>query len=173
MKTRGVGGLTMDAVAETADVSRSTLYRHWPQLPDLLADGLQHLGGQIVAGATVPIEGDTVEQCIVAKALAIGQGLRDDEWRTLIATLGAAAENNADAAAVYDRWLTVSRSGVSEYVRECQAADGLDPEWVSDLVLGPIYLNAVMLHAPMTEQQITTHVTRTLAMVAAGAAPQP
>lgn len=172
MKTRGVDGLTMDAVAEAADVSRSTLYRHWSQLHDLLADGLQHLGDQIVAGATVPIVGDTFEQCIVAKALVVGRGLRDDEWRGLIATLGVAAEHNADAATVYDRWVTVCRSGVTEYVRGCGAADGLDPEWVSDLVLGPIYLNAMVLHEPMTDEQITAHVARTLAMVSAGGTAQ-
>lgn len=171
MKTRGIDGLTMDAVADAADVSRSTLYRHWPHLHELLVDGLQHLGDQVVAGADVQIDGDTFEQCVMNKALAIGQRLRDNEWRTLITTLGVAAEHNTEAADVYDRWVTISRSGVAEYVRGCTAID-VDPDWVSDLVLGPIYLNAVMLHQAMTDEQITTHVARTLAIVSAGTAAQ-
>jgi AcrR family transcriptional regulator len=172
MKSRGVDGLTMDAIAEAADVSRSTLYRHWPQLHDLLFDGLQHLGDQIGAVTTAPIEGDTFDQCVTAKALIVGQALRDDAWRSLVSTVGVAAEHNAAAAAVYDRWLTFCRDGVTEFVRGCQAAGhasaDLDPEWISDLVLGPIYMHAVVLHQPMTDEQITAHVTRTQAMVSTG-----
>jgi AcrR family transcriptional regulator len=167
MKTRGVEGLTMDAVAEAADVSRSTLYRHWPHLRDLLADSVQHLGEQVVSGTDVTIEGDTFEQCVMTKALVVGRALRVEGWRALIATLEAAAGSNADAAAAYDRWVAMTRSGVTQYVRGCEVAAGLDPAWVSDLVLGPIYLKA-MLHEPMTDEQITAHVTRTLTVVGEG-----
>ncbi len=170
LTTRGVDGLTMDAVAEAADVSRSTLYRHWPQLHDLLVDGLQHLGDQIVADATEPVEEDTLEGCVLARARILGRLLRNDEWRSLVAALGVAAEHNADAARIYGRCVTACRDGVVEYVRACRVSDGLDPEWISDLVLGPVFLRALTLHRPMTDEQITAHVTRTLAMVGSGRA---
>jgi AcrR family transcriptional regulator len=165
LATRGIDGVTMDAVADGADVSRSTLYRHWPHLPDLLSDALHHLGDQVVDESSDRIDADSFEQCIMEKAQMIGRRLRDDEWRTLIAMLAAAAETNPEAATAYDRWVAVARHGVSDYVRECRAADGLDPEWVSDLVLGPIYMNALVLHQPMGDEQIARHVTRTLALV--------
>jgi AcrR family transcriptional regulator len=177
MKTRGVDGLTMDAIAEAADVSRSTLYRHWPQLHDLLFDGLQHLGDQIGAVTTAPVEGDTFDQCVAAKALIVGQALRDDAWRSLVSTVGMAAAHNADAAAVYDRWLTFCRDGVTEFVRGCQAAGhadaSLDPEWISDLVLGPIYMHAFVLNQPMSDEQINDHVARTQAMISTGPPEEP
>jgi AcrR family transcriptional regulator len=169
MKTRGVDGLTMDAIAEAADVSRSTLYRHWPQLRDLLFDALQHLGDEIGAVIAAPVTAGTFDQCVVDKALLVGRALRDDAWRGLVSTVGVAAEHNADAAAVYERWLAFCRDGVTEFVRGCQAAGhadpALDPEWISDLVLGPIFMHAFVLHEPMTDAQINAHVGRTQAMV--------
>lgn len=170
LRTRGVDGLTMDAVAEAADVSRSTLYRHWSQLHDLVVDGLQHLGDQIVTDATVPVDEDTLEACVLTRARILGRLLRDDRWRSLVAALGVAAEHNADAATVYERSVGVCRDSVVEYVRACRVSDGLDPEWISDLVLGPVFMSALTLHRPMSDEQITDHVTRTLAMVGSGQA---
>ena len=96
----------------------------------------------------------------------MGRFLRDDTCRTLVTSLGVAAEHNAEAAAIYDKSARQCRGSVSEFVRRGQH-DGvvpkrLDPEWATDLLLGPIYMNAIVLHQPMSDDQIVKHISQTL-----------
>lgn len=170
MKKRGLDGFTMDAIADAADVSRSTLYRHWPQLHDLLFDAIQHLGEQLDAASTAPDGGGTTEECVVSTALMLGRFLRDDTWRTLVTSLGVAAEHNADAAAIYDRSSQKCRGSVVDFVRRGQADGALpkavDAEWATDLLIAPIYMNAIVLHRPMSDEQIVAHVNDTFTAIA-------
>jgi len=169
MKKRGLDGFTMDAIAEAADVSRSTLYRHWPQLHDVLFDALQYLGAQLDEASTPPGGDGTAQECVVSSALAVGRFLRDDTCRTLVASLGVAAEHNADAATIYNRSARRCRDSVAEFIRRGQRGGGipkaLDSEWMTDLLVGPIFMNAIVLHRPMTDEEIATHVNRTFAAV--------
>ena len=170
MKKRGLEGFTMDAIAEAADVSRSTLYRHWPQLHDVLFDAIQYLGEQLDEAAAPPDADGTTEECIVSTALTIGRFLRDDTCRTLVASLGVAAEHNADAATIYERSAQRCRDSVAEFVKRGQRDDGipksLDSEWVTDLLVGPIYMNAIVLHRPMSDDQIVKHLNKTFTAIA-------
>jgi len=169
MKKRGLDGFTMDAIADAAEVSRSTLYRHWPQLHDVLFDALQYLGAQLDEASTPPGADGTAQECVVSSALAVGRFLRDDTCRTLVASLGVAAEHNADAATIYERSAGRCRDSVAEFVRRGQRGGvvpkALDPEWITDLLVGPIFMNAIVLHRPMTDEQIVTHVNRTFTLI--------
>jgi len=170
MKKRGLEGFTMDAIAEAADVSRSTLYRHWPQLHDVLFDAIQHLGEQLDEASAAPDGDGTTEECVVSSALVIGRFLRNDTWRTLVTSLGVAAEHNADAAAIYERSSQKCRASVVEFVRRGQRGGAvpknLDAEWATDLLIAPIYMNAIVLHRPMSDEQIVKHVNETFGAIA-------
>jgi AcrR family transcriptional regulator len=168
---RGVDGLTMDAVAEGADIARSTLYRHWPNVHDLLVDTLHHVGGQITEVLELPAEGDGLEPAITSNAVVIGRLMRDDTWRRLLAALALAGEHNDDAAAVFEQATQPCRNRIMALVRKGRKTGelppGLDVRWAVDLIVGPVFMNALVLHRPMSDEQITHHVRATYEAISA------
>lgn len=101
---RGLAGVTMVAVAETAGVARATLYNHYPDVPSILADAAtvhqRHaLDGLDQALAVVSTPPRAVEQLVRHVASISGPGhtlaTHDDfppELRQRLATFDAELE---------------------------------------------------------------------------------
>src|SRR6478736_2849767 len=54
-------GVTVEAVSARSGVARSTIYRHWPQLPDLLAEAMESVMDPCREPDTGSLRGDLSE----------------------------------------------------------------------------------------------------------------
>ncbi|MCK9247664.1 MAG: TetR/AcrR family transcriptional regulator [Solirubrobacteraceae bacterium] len=76
---RGVSRLTMSDVARRADVSRTTLYRHYPDVEAVLRDLMTHdFGGIALRCAEEAASLPSARERIVRTAIGCGRGLRAD-----------------------------------------------------------------------------------------------
>ena len=172
---RGVEAATMDAVARAAGISRSTLYRHWPERLPLLVDAVEHVAERFSRWHLVePTPGEGLEEALLRVVGGLGAGLRSAEWGPIAAGLAGAAEHDAAIAELYRRYVSDRRRAVVDLLREARGRgelpSSLDPEWVTDLFAGPLYYQRLVLRRPWDEEAVVAHVRRTLALVCSPAA---
>ncbi len=172
---RGVDAATMDAVARAAGISRSTLYRHWPERLPLLVDAVEHVAERFSRSHLVePTPGEGLEEALLRVVGGLGAGLRSAEWGPIAAGLAGAAEHDAAIAELYRRYVSDRRRAVVDLLREArergELPSALDPEWVTDLFAGPLYYQRLVLRRPWDDEAVAAHVRRTLALVCSPAA---
>ncbi|MFE3443868.1 TetR/AcrR family transcriptional regulator [Nocardia sp. NPDC059180] len=142
---RGYGALTLQAVADEAETSRPTIYRRYADRAELvmavLIDrfGLQP-GGQDLGG-------------LEAEMLAIQQHQRElfnePVMSKALPGLLADLSSNPEAARRFqDRFLTPRRDSTASIMDRAVARGeiepGTDPEWICDLITGPMVMRALM-----------------------------
>lgn len=167
---RGVEATTMDAVACAAGISRSTLYRHWPERLPLIIDTIEHLGARIRRSAIdQPAPNEGLEAMLQHVIGALGAGLRSREWGAISGSLAAAAEHDEALAEVHRRYVVSRQQSVIAALQEAQRrgelASSLDLHWAVGLFAGPLYYQRLVLHEPFSEEQVATHVKQTLALM--------
>lgn len=162
---RGVDATSMDAVATAAGISRSTLYRHWPERLPLLLEAIEHLGEPYRregAGASRPGEG--LVEALQRHIGGLGDGLRSPEWGAVAADLAAAADRDPDLAEVHGRYVVARRETVIARLREArdrgEVPAATDLDWAVSVLVGPLYYHRLILHRPMTEDEVAEHVRR-------------
>lgn len=167
---RGVEATTMDAVARAAGISRSTLYRHWPERLPLLVDAIDHVGERFsrshVPEAT-PDEG--LEATLQRVIGGLGVGLRSSEWGPIAGGLAGAAEHDPALAAIYRHYVASRRQVVVDLLQDArdrgEFPDSLNLEWVAGIFAGPLYYHRLVLHQPLGGEEVAAHVRKTLALL--------
>lgn len=167
---RGVEATTMDAVAGAAGISRSTLYRHWPERLPLLVEAIEQLGERLNrSNMAEPTPNEGLEATLQRVIGALGAGLRSPEWGPISGSLAGAAEHDLALAAVYRRYVSSRRQSVVALLQDARRRgefpDSLDLDWVVSLFAGPLYYHRLVLHQSLSSEEVTTHVRRTLALM--------
>jgi AcrR family transcriptional regulator len=158
---RGYAGVNFEVVASRAGVHRSTIYRHWQGLPDLLLDALLTLSSETV---TVPDTG-SLRGDLRVFAGAVAANLSDAQTAAALRALVSARSEPAlaDAFEVYWR----ARFGVAEQILSRARERGelaISPHrLVIEALVGPLYLRALVTGEPLDEGFITAVVDLLLA----------
>jgi len=135
---RGIGGITVDAVAERSGVAKTTIYRQWPDGRSLVLAAFQTLLRQPADPDTGSLRGDLLE------ALgSLADALRDSPAASLMAALIDAAERDERFAELH-RQEAAERLAVMHRIlhrgRERGELPGdADLAEVLDLVSGPLF----------------------------------
>ena len=137
--TSGFGGLTMEAVAERAGVSKATVYRRHPCRQDLLHAVCQQFAPPV---GGLPDTGDTRRD--LAEVLErLAASLSDSEPGRVVPALLAASAVEPEARAAIARFAAGRRSVVREVVERGVARGDL-PEGTSHEVLADLLVGAVL-----------------------------
>jgi AcrR family transcriptional regulator len=148
---RGDVGVSLDAVAERAGVSKATIYRWWPSKELLVLDALQEwVAAGIVAPDTGSLRGD-----LLALVLSWRREIRRRPFGSVIAALIAEAQANPEFAESYHRCFfnprrEPVREALARAIARGEARDELDVEAAIDLVHGPLYHRLLHGHGPLT-----------------------
>ncbi len=163
LEQRGIGGLTIEAIAGRAGVGKATVYRRWPNRDALLA----HLLRALVREFPIPDRGHVRDDLI--------EFLRDQltflhsEAGSLYPALGAHA--GVDAAAREALWDLVLRRRAAilavliRGIERQQIRGDLDLGVAYYLIFGPVYyryLGALAGHTPVEPDFITKLVDNLL-----------
>ncbi len=121
----------MEAVAEKAGVSKSTLYRHWPTKLSLIADALETLNEQ---PQPIPSRGDVRQRtCELLRHLA--EALATSQFAACIPALIEASERHAEVADFLHAYSARRRKTLVDVLREGVATGelpaGFDAEMAS------------------------------------------
>ena len=151
---RGLGAVSMDAVAEQAGVSKATIYRWWPTKETLALDALHHewAVAQPDARSTGSLRGDLLSLLRPWVRLV---GKRP--YGRVIAALVAEAQADPAFAEQYrERFVEPRRAQARPIlVRAIERGElpaSTDIELALDLLYGPLYHRLLHGHAPLNER---------------------
>jgi AcrR family transcriptional regulator len=163
--TRGLGAVSMDAVAERAGVSKATIYRWWPTKETLALEALYHEWD--TARLPQPDTG-SLRSDLLSLLRPWIRRVRARPYGRVIAALITEAQTDPEFAEQYRaRFVEPRREPVRAAFKraiergEIPADSNL--EVALDLLYGPIYHRLLNGHAPLTDRFVQAVVDSTLA----------
>ena len=148
---RGLGAVSMDAVAERAGVSKATIYRWWPSKEMLALDALlDWAAASAPARDTGSLRGD-----LLALVRPWVREITRQPFGRVIAALVTEAQSDSQFAEAYrTRFVEPRREAMrAAFARAAKRGEvpaDLDVEVAVDLIYGPLYHRLLHGHAPLT-----------------------
>lgn len=166
----GLPGFTMEAVANRASASKTTLYRRWPSRMALLVDAMDHAFPPLETGTTGDLRSDLLALMAATEAL-----LGSQPFPRLLAAVIDAAERDASLAGLHveltERRREPVRAILGQAVERGHISPDVDLELVVDLLVGPAFYRRFVAHRPFPERYAAELVD--LVLAAATGEPQP
>jgi AcrR family transcriptional regulator len=162
----GLGGLTMDAVAATAGVSKATIYRRWASKEALVLDAWM----ACFTDDTIPDTG-SLERDLVT----ILGGLRDNITKGLLARvlpqMVAASQVNEELARAYREFVLNRRARttvvLTRAIERGELPAGMDLDLVQEMLVGPLFYRTLLSGEVIDDDLVATVVQTVLAGVRA------
>jgi AcrR family transcriptional regulator len=167
----GFGRLSIEAVAERAEVGKTTIYRRWPSKIPLVVDALRHLKNPTALEIADEM---TTHDAFVLVLSQLVRTHHNDANDQMLAGLIDAMSRDPELAAAVRAGLVSDRRKVMVGLVERGIARGelradVDPEVIADLLGGAIVMRKMITGAPVTPRLVRQVVT----LVLDGAAPSP
>jgi AcrR family transcriptional regulator len=146
----GLAATTIDAVRDRSGVSKTTIYKHWPNRLCVAVDAFaERLELATDLPDTGTARGDFVEQ--VRRVTAFYTSGVGKVFASLLAN---AMQDPVAAAWFRDRLLVSRRHGIEHLwtraVERGEVRDDLDPDIAMDLLFGPVMWRLMSGHRPLT-----------------------
>lgn len=140
----GLGGLTMEAVAERAGVSKATVYRRWGSKEELLVDCVAGL----VGGIDFP-ESDGIRDAMLHVITRIRSMMADTTAGMVFPWLVAEVSRGSDIGRRYAEAVIVpGRAAITAHlakgVEQGELRSDLDIPLAVDMLIGPLILTKLM-----------------------------
>ena len=149
---RGFGSLTVEGVAARAGVAKTTIYRRYRSKTDLALAVLLDMVGDV---STQPYVDDTATELIVLVNKTVELMCTTVLGRVMKGLVSEVAADPELAHVYRERVVSRRVADVSVLVERGIARGelraGLDPEMVTDLLLGPIYYRFFLSGSPMDD----------------------
>ncbi len=162
LQKRSVRELTMEGIAESANVGKPTLYKWWPSKATLVMAVLQ----QRLIPKPEPFSAKTAEEAIRARMHRLVRAF-NGMFGKVFADLIAEGQNDPNLLReLYERHLGQRREALEAEIERGKEAGEFYPEVDSDLLvdslIGPIYYRLLMKTAPLTEAYVDKLVAQIL-----------
>jgi AcrR family transcriptional regulator len=157
----GHHGITIDGIARRTGVARTTIYRHWPTIADLVDDAMRAMSQP----KRIPDTG-SVHRDVVEHLSNLARSLRSDDWGQVLPTLIDASFRNDDMASHQDAIVrerrallaTILQRGVE---RGELSADAPIDELI-DRLLGPLFMRHLIVRTPTNRAYVERLAAATL-----------
>ncbi len=134
----GPRGVTVDAVAESSGVAKSTLYRHWPSRDELLVDVVRCS----VPAAQMPDMDGSFESTLRSYLSGAADALADPEWSRIVPALMSLRHTMPDLELVAEEDRVEREALLGEIldkgVSEGMLPPGIDPGDALSVLIGPL-----------------------------------
>ena len=157
----GFDGVTVELVSERSGVARSTLYRHWRTMPELLRDAFAAQAGGRAPDAAGSHDGPQDGlSALLAYARAVSVGLTE-VWGRAAMSLAASAVGDPEQRGVQRVFTDGTRRDLHAIVERGRATGELDGaadpdalvDRLLDLVIAPQFYRYQFTDAPVTPEQ--------------------
>lgn len=155
----GFGRTSIEAIAERSGVARSTIYRHWPDRPELLADAVDCKIAQIPEPQTGYLRDDLLT-VLGELARRLGAATGGPVLMSLIAEAG----RDPQMAALHERF-TAARFGRLRSILEDASERGdlppdVDVDQMTEDLVAPLFFRAFIRHLPLDQEFVERHIDR-------------
>ncbi|WP_068619788.1 TetR/AcrR family transcriptional regulator [Paenibacillus tuaregi] len=157
----GFGAVTVEKIAERAQVSKATIYKWWPNKAAVVMDGFLS-----AAAARLPVpDTGSVFQDILEHATNMARFMVSREGSIFLEIIGEGQVDSALAEAFRTRYIQPRRLEVRDIMtRALQRGElekNVDIALCTDLIYGPIFYRLLVTGDPINDsyvEQIVTHV---------------
>jgi AcrR family transcriptional regulator len=144
----GYGGVTIESIAARARVGKSTIYRHWPDKLELIADAFETFHEQLV-----PDLGElSVRESLALLLRHVAEVVVDSTWSRCIPALIEGAERDPRVRAFHHRYAAERRQALIDLIAHGigtgEIAPGVDPELATNALLGAIFYRRLWTGRP-------------------------
>jgi TetR/AcrR family transcriptional regulator of autoinduction and epiphytic fitness len=144
----GYGAFTIESVAARAGVAKSTIYRHWRDKLDLIADAFETFHVQMVPS----VEAGSPRERIVRLVCHVAEIVTDSTFSLCIPALIEGAERDPRVREFHHRYSAERRQSLVDLIAEGVATGDfradVDPDLAALALLGPIFYRRLMTEAP-------------------------
>ena len=160
---RGIGGLSVEAVAARAGVAKTTIYRRWPAKEDLVLAAVA-----AVKGDEPRLPGESVRGDLLALVRDISRRNAAGAWPALMTRLIAEADQHPELyARAWAGTVRPRRQVVQDVLRrgigEGSVRVDADLELVTDMLVAPLVSRTRAGRRPLTDAQLVELVDILLA----------
>lgn len=149
----GREGFTIDAVAKRSGVARTTIYRHWPELGDLLFDTMRTMGHRVPAVDTGSLRDD-----LVAIYSALTSGFETSCLGRAMPVLLDIIRRDPTLRPLHDTFIAERRQPSLDAIERGIARGELprdtDPEALVDRLAGPVFYRHLVIQAPYSPADV-------------------
>lgn len=157
----GFGAVTVEKIAERAQVSKATIYKWWPNKAAVVMDGFLS-----AAAARLPVpDTGSVFQDILEHATNMALFMISREGSILLEIIGEGQVDSALAEAFRVRYVQPRRLEVRNIMnrgfQRGELENNLDIALCTDLIYGPIFYRLLVTGDPIDKnyvEQLVTHV---------------
>ena len=157
----GFGRATIEAIAEKSGVARSTIYRHWGSLPELLHDAMIETVRSQTSVDTGTIRGD-----LLAIYKELGRFMSTPSFGHIAVSMFAEARRDEKVATLMARFSEGRRRRVVAAIEAAKARgelpDSVDEMTMANDLAAPIFFKAIVLIETVDDEFIEMHVDRWL-----------
>ena len=152
----GFAAFTMEAVAEQSGISKSTLYRHWPDRLHLLADALETLNQQ--PRPNEPLKRNQLRERTIELVTHLASVFEESRIASVMPALIEAAEHHEQLAAFLHGYSATRRKALVRLLQQGIASGELADNFNADLAAlalsGPIFYCRLMSPTPFPRKKV-------------------
>jgi AcrR family transcriptional regulator len=158
----GYAAITIDGIARRSGVARTTIYRHWGSLADLVIDAVTLIDDLWTSPDTGSVRADLVAQCS-----RLNDKLSTSEWGRALPTLVDGASRDPELRRLQSERTCQRRDQaiamVERGVARGELAPGVDPAMVVDRIAGPLFYHHLIRHESVDHAYVERLVDEVLA----------
>ncbi|WP_339313006.1 TetR/AcrR family transcriptional regulator [Paenibacillus sp. FSL M7-0896] len=150
----GFGAVTVERIAERAQVSKATIYKWWPNKAAVVMDGYLY-----AANARLPIpDTGSAKEDILIHAGTLAQFLTSREGKVITELIGEGQSDAGLAEAYRSRYFGPRREEARKLfergIAQGELKQGLDIGSCIDLVYGPIFYRLLLTGGELSEDSV-------------------
>ena len=160
----GYGGVSIDAISRRSGVARTTIYRHWASLGEIVHEAAL----STVGIKSVTHTGDARAD-LRAHLGVLAAKLTESDWGRMLPTLVDAAARDADILELERRNTAERRAAAMSIavagVASGQIRDDVDLDLVGEMLVGPIFTRHLITHLPITDEYLDELIDMTFRLI--------
>ena len=160
----GYGKTTIEGISERSGVARSTIYRHWPELSQLVVESVQE-----IAPALDTFEEGDLRENLIAMLTVMASTLAQPRNARLTATLTDAATRDADLAVLHSRFSMARRRPtlvtLQRAIDRGEIKADTDIDEIATILISPLFFRRFYTHEGVDTDFIERHTDRVLSEI--------
>lgn len=141
----GLAGLTHTAVANRSGISRATLYRLWPDAPDLVRDTVTHHITRAQSRPTGDLRADLLTELDGTRAM-LHEPATDQGMRVIIERAAVDPKFAEVKESLYRSGTQAVRAILIDAIARAELPDALDIDLAVDQLHGPLFFRRLVAH---------------------------
>jgi AcrR family transcriptional regulator len=156
---QGIEGATIEQIADTAGVARTTLYRRWSSKEDLIAQAIADARGAAERQTANKVKLSGSPESLID---ALAATFTSPDYKKLAARLIGSVPNNPELMAAYWRDYLLPRRSLVRGLLEGVVRAKREPEIILDLISGAIIHHLFVRPGERTRAEMRSYLARVL-----------